>query len=250
MNSPILRVSVLFSLLLSATVVRADVRLPAIFSDHLVLQAGVAVPVWGWADPGEAVTVTIAGQTRDTRAGAEGRWRIDLAKLDASAKPTTLTVHGRNTITIHDVLVGEVWLGSGQSNMAMTVARSNEPDREMAAANRPQIRMFKEESAASDSVQTVGKGRWVVCAPDTVGAFSATLYFFGREVHAALGVPVGLINSSVGGTPIESWIAPDVQRASPALQEFFAPAQAAAPAAADAAKQKYEQDMADRKSVG
>ncbi len=244
MNSPILRVLVFVSLLLPAAAVRADVRLPAIFSDHLVLQSGVAVPVWGWADPGEAVTVAIAGQSKGTRAGTDGRWRVDLAKLEPSARPTTLTVRGRNTLTIQDVLVGEVWLGSGQSNMAMTVARSNDPEREAAAANRPQIRMFKEESGAADTAQAEGKGRWVVCAPDTVGAFSATLYFFGREVHAALGVPVGLINSSVGGTPIESWIAPEVQRASPALKEFFAPAPAPTPAAAEAAKKKYEQDLA------
>jgi sialate O-acetylesterase len=224
--------------------VHAEVRLPAIFSDHLVLQTGVTVPVWGWAEPGEAVTVTVAGQTKNTRAAADGRWRVDLAKLTASAAPTTLTVRGRNTLTIRDVLVGEVWLGSGQSNMAMTVVRSNDPEREAAAANRPQIRMFKEESAAADTPQAEGKGRWVVCAPETVGAFSATLYFFGREVHAALGVPVGLINSSVGGTPIESWIAPEVQRAAPELKEFFAPAKAPTPEAAEAAKRKYERDLA------
>jgi sialate O-acetylesterase len=229
----------------SAVGLRADVRLPAIFSDHLVLQAGVTVPVWGWAEPGEAVTVAVAGQTKNTRAGTDGKWRVDLAKLTASAAPTTLTVQGRNTLTIQDVLVGEVWLGSGQSNMAMTVARSNDPEREAAAANRPQIRMFKEESGPASPPQPEGKGRWVVCAPDTVGAFSATLYFFGREIHAALGVPVGLINSSVGGTPIENWIAPEVQRAAPELREFFAPpAKVVTPEAAEAAKKKYEQDLA------
>jgi sialate O-acetylesterase len=246
MKSPLVSPGCLFLALAvqSTLALRADVRLPAIFSDHLVLQTGVTVPVWGWAEPGEAVTVTVAGQTKNTRAAADGRWRVDLAKLTASAAPTTLTVRGRNTLTIRDVLVGEVWLGSGQSNMAMTVVRSNDPEREAAAANRPQIRMFKEESAAADTPQAEGKGRWVVCAPETVGAFSATLYFFGREVHAALGVPVGLINSSVGGTPIESWIAPEVQRAAPELKEFFAPAKAPTPEAAEAAKRKYERDLA------
>ena len=197
----------------------ADIRLPAIFSDHLVLQRDASVPVWGWADPGERVSVTVAGQSQTTTAGADGKWRVNLEKL-AAAEPTTLTVQGKNTVTIRDVLIGEVWLGSGQSNMAMTVNRAQDFEKEKAAANYPRLRMFKEESTASDQAQDVGKGRWEICAPETVGTFSAALYFFGRELHQTLDTPVGLINSSVGGTPIESWIAAEAQKASPALKTF------------------------------
>jgi len=215
---------VLRLLLASATlgvVARADVVLPAIFSDHMVLQRDAAVPVWGWADPGESVTVSFAGQHQSTRAGDDGRWMVRLTDLRLGA-PKTLAVKGRNTITIEDVLVGEVWLGSGQSNMAMAVNRALDFDREQATANRPGLRLFKEESAATDAPQAMGRGRWLVCAPETVGGFSAVLYFFGRELHRVLDAPVGLINSSVGGTPIESWIAADAQRGRPELKSFLA----------------------------
>lgn len=222
----------------------ADVKLPAIFSDHMVLQRDATVPVWGWADPGEKVTVSIAGQTLSTQPGSDGKWMVKLAKLNA-ARPTTLTVKGKNEIVINDVLVGEVWLGSGQSNMAMTVARSKDFPQEQAAAQFPSIRMFKEESAAAEKPQGGGSGRWVICSPDSVGSFSAILYFFGRELHRSLGVPVGLINSSVGGTPIESWIAPEVQRAAPDLKSFFTAADKEnAGIASEAAKKKYERDLA------
>ncbi len=201
---------------------RADVHLPAIFSDHLVLQQEVAAPVWGWAEPAEKVAVTFAGRTVEAVAGADGRWMVKLGPLAASTTPSTLTVKGRNEIVIRDILVGEVWLGSGQSNMAMTVARSKDPEAEQASANFPAIRMFKEESPRAGSPQHQGKGKWVVCTPATAGNFSAALYFFGREIHRNLGAPVGLINSSVGGTPIESWIAEAPQRAASELKGFFA----------------------------
>jgi sialate O-acetylesterase len=156
-----------------------------------------------------------------------------------------LTVAGRNTIEIQDVLVGEVWLGSGQSNMAMKVSRAKDFEQEKAAAVLPRLRMFTEESGSAETAQAMGKGRWVVCGPDTVGGFSATLYFFGRELNRTLGAPVGLINSSVGGTPIESWIASDVQRAAPGLQEFFVLTEkGGGPEVQAAAKKKYEADLA------
>jgi sialate O-acetylesterase len=223
---------------------RADVKLPAIFGDHMVLQRDTAVPVWGTAAPGEEITVTIAGQTASTKAGADGKWSVRLTQL-AAAGPHTLTVKGKNTVTFSDVLVGEVWLGSGQSNMAMTVNRAKDFEAEQAAAKFPQIRMFTEASGAASSPQSEGKGSWVVCAPDTVARFSATAYFFGREIHKSLGVPVGLINSSVGGTPIESWIAPAAQKASPALKGFFAAQEQAAKQLDPVkAKAKFEQDDA------
>ncbi|MBI5766255.1 MAG: sialate O-acetylesterase [Verrucomicrobia bacterium] len=241
MNSPCLRLVLFFSAVLAA---RAEISLPAIFSDHMVLQRDKRIPVWGRAAPGEHVAVTVAGQTQSTIAGADGRWRVTLAAL-AAGTPQTLTVTGDNTITIRDVLIGEVWLGSGQSNMAFTVNRAQDYDTERAAANFPLIRHFKEESTYANSPQSAGKGRWEICSPDTVGSFSAALYFFGRELHRALGVPVGLVNSSVGGTPIEQWIAPEAQRAAPELAPFLQQIESEATAlTSDAALKKYDRDLA------
>ncbi len=198
----------------------ADVKLPAIFSDHLVLQRDAAVPVWGWAEPGEEVSVALGAQAKTTKADANGKWSVKLEPL-AAGEGLTLTVKGKNTLTVQDVLVGEVWLGSGQSNMAMTVKGALNFEQEKSAANFPKIRMFTVKSGAAATVQDDCQGRWEVCSPETVGAFSATLFFCGREIHRALGVPVGLINSSVGGTPIESWISAEAQQASPELKAFF-----------------------------
>jgi sialate O-acetylesterase len=222
----------------------ADVRLPAIFSDHAVLLSDAAVPVWGWADAGEKVEIAIAGQTKSAMPGADGKWTV---KLDAmkSGGPHELIAKGRNTLTVRDVLVGEVWLGSGQSNMAMTVNRAKDFEQEQAAANLPQVRMFTVASSASDKAEEDCKGTWVVCSPETVGGFSATLFFCGREIHKSLGVPTGLINSSVGGTPIESWIAPEAQHASPELKAFFEVMQKVeAKYNPEAAKAKFEKDLA------
>ncbi len=227
---------------------RADVRLPAIFSDHAVLLSGAAVPVWGWADAGEKVEVSFAGQTKSATPGADGKWMVKLDALKADAKPQEMTVKGKNTLTVKDVLVGEVWLGSGQSNMAMQVSRAKDFEQEKAAANLPLMRMFTESSGASAKAEENGKGSWVVCSPETVGTFSATLFFCGREIHKSLGVPTGLINSSVGGTPIESWIAPEAQAASAELKAFAETVQKAE-AKVDIEKQKavYEKQLAQWK---
>jgi len=193
-----------------STLVRADVKLPAIFSDHMVLQQDEDCAVWGWADPGEEVTVTIAGKSKSTKAGKDGKWLLKLPELKAGG-PHTLVVKGKNTISVQDVLVGEVWLGSGQSNMGMTVSSSKDFEGEKAKSNLPKLRMFTVERTAIPAPQSDCKGKWVICAPDTVGPFSAALYFHGRELHAKLGVPMGLINSSWGGTAIEAWISAEAQ---------------------------------------
>ena len=194
----------------------ADVALPAIFSDHMVLQRSVPVPVWGWAAPGEQVTVNIAGQTRSATADDSGNWKIMLGKLSAQ-NPLTLTVAGHNTIVIQDVLVGEVWLGSGQSNMQLSVNDVTNAGSEIASANFPQIRMFTVARRPAITPQTNCEGQWVVCTPESVGSFSATAYFFGRELHQKLGVPVGLIHSSWGATPIETWTSLPSQAGAPVL---------------------------------
>jgi sialate O-acetylesterase len=222
----------------------AAVRLPAIFSDHLVLQRDTKTPVWGWADPGEEVTVGIAGAQQTAKAGADGKWMVRFENLKAGG-PHVLAVKAGNQIEVKDVLIGEVWLGSGQSNMAMTVSRAKDFDAEKAAAVAPEIRVFTVSSGAAPAPQDDCKGKWVVCAPDTVGSFSATAFFFGREIHRELRVPVGLINSSVGGTPIESWIDSGAQHASPELKGFFAEqSQTEAAINLDALKAKYQKDLA------
>lgn len=227
---------------------RADVSLPAIFSDHMLLQQDRAVPVWGWADAGEKVSVSLAGQTKTTEAGADGTWKVQLDKLAASSQPQTLRVHGKNALAVEDVLVGEVWLCSGQSNMAMSVSAAQDFQREQAAARWPQIRMFKETSSGAPAPQHVCHGRWEVCTPESVGGFSATAYFFGREIHQALARPVGLINASAGGTPIESWTSQEAQRSVAELQpllQSWADRQAAWAGSWDAAKAaEYERQFA------
>jgi len=195
---------------------RADVSLPAIFSDHMVLQRNVSVPVWGWADPGEKVTVNLAGQTRSATADGSGQWQVTLGELSADT-PLTLTVQGHNTLAIQDVWVGEVWLGSGQSNMQLSVNDVRNAGQEKAAANFPQIRMFTVARHPATTPQTNCAGKWVVCSPQTVGNFSATAFFFGRELHQKLSVPVGLIHASWGATPIETWTSMPSQEAKPEL---------------------------------
>ena len=232
--SPVSFATLVLALAVGALSARADVSLPAIFSDHMVLQSDVRVPVWGSASPGEKITVDFAGQSVATTAASDGTWQVAFTRLAPSPTARSLTIKGNNTITIQDVLVGEVWLGSGQSNMAMTVNRAKNYEAEKVAANFPLIRHFKEESPNADSPQSTSKGRWVLCTPDSVGTFSAALYFFGRALHPTLSVPVGLINSSVGGTPIEAWIAADVQKNSKEIQAAIA-ALPPAPLTADAA---------------
>jgi len=182
----------------------ADVKLPAVFCDHMVLQRDTVVPVWGWADPGEKVSVTLAEQTQTATADADGKWSVKLDKL-ASGAPVTLTVKGKNTVIVNDVLVGEVWLASGQSNMQLQVNAVTNAWAEKASAKFPQIRMFTVARHTAVTPQSNCEGEWIVCSPETVGNFSAAAYFFGRDLHQKLGCPVGLINASWGGTPIEAW---------------------------------------------
>jgi sialate O-acetylesterase len=189
----------------------ADVKLPALFADHMVLQRDMKVPVWGWAEAGEKVTVSFGDQTKTATADKDGKWTVRLDELKAGG-PYTLTVKGANTLEVKDVLVGEVWLCSGQSNMAMRVGSCVNAKDEAAAAKFPKIRMFRVASGGSATPKQDCAGSWQMCSPQTVGGFSATGYFFGRELHKELGVPIGLINSSVGGTPIEAWTHLDDQK--------------------------------------
>ena len=182
----------------------ADVSLHPLFSDGAVLQRGTDVPVWGTAADGEAVTVRIQGKTASANT-AGGRWRVVLSDLRAGG-PFELTVSGANTIRIRDVHVGEVWVCAGQSNMALPLAACEEPQAAIAASANPQLRFFNVPmTGAREPLDTV-PGSWQECGPATVSAFSGVAYYFGRDLQKALGVPVGLIHASVGGTPAETWM--------------------------------------------
>ena len=213
------RIILLWSILATGSL--ADVRLPAILSDHMVVQAGGPVSIWGWADPAEEIAVSMAGRTVAVVAGTDGKWELKLPALEISATPQTLTVKGRNTVIVEDVLVGEVWLGSGQSNMQLPVSPVKSAAKEKAAARFPEIRMFTVGRCANTEEVDEVKGSWVVCAPETVGNFSATLYFFGRELHQRIQQPVGLIHSSWGGTPIQSWMPLESLKATPGISAFL-----------------------------
>jgi len=199
------------ALLLPCSMLRADVTPNALFSDHAVLQQGVKIPIWGQATPGETVTVSFAGQSASTTAQTNGTWQLQLPALEASATPCDMVIEGGNRIVIHDLLVGEVWICSGQSNMERQLGPRDgqQPivgwEAEVASANYPEIRQFYVPQSRSFDPQSDTHGTWSVCSPDTAQNITAVGYFFGRDLHKARGVPVGLIHSSWGGTAAEAW---------------------------------------------
>jgi sialate O-acetylesterase len=199
-------------------VASAEVKLAGVFGDHMVLQREVVLPVWGWAAPGESVTVTLGGQAKTATAAADGKWSVRLDALHVG-EPLQLQAKGaKNTVTLSDVLVGEVWLCSGQSNMEMSVWGVANKEAEIKAANHPRIRMYFIDHIPAKTPQAQRNGHWSVCNPQNVGGFSAAAYFFGREIEKQLGVPVGLINSSWGGTPVQTWTSIKAHEAVPQLK--------------------------------
>jgi sialate O-acetylesterase len=187
-----------------SSALEAAVALASPFTDHAVLQRGMPIPVWGTADAGEQVTVTFDGQAKSVAAGADGKW---LVRLDAhqAGGPYELKVAGTNTLTLTDVLVGEVWICSGQSNMEWTLKNANNPEQEIAAANFPKLRHFRVDKKTSDTPLGSCTGSWTVCTPQNAGGYTAVGYFFGRKLVQELDVPVGLLHTSWGGTPAEAW---------------------------------------------
>lgn len=191
--------------LLTAVSARAEVSLNGVFGENMVLQRGVKVPVWGKADAGEEVTVTFGKQSVKATADKDGKWKAELEPLEAGG-PFELTVAGKNTLTLKNVLVGDVWICSGQSNMEWVVKNSANAADEIAKADLPQIRHIKVPRAiALEPKDNIPAAKWEVCTPQTVGTFTAVGFFFARELHQELKVPIGLINSSWGGTPAEAW---------------------------------------------
>jgi len=231
---------------LAAVPAAADVSLNNMFGDHMVLQQGIKNKVWGKADPGEAVTVTLGGQSHSTTAAADGMWHVFLDPVHEYGGPHTLAVKGKNEVAFNDVLIGEVWVCAGQSNMQWSVNQANDPDIEKAAATFPNIRLVSVPQVGTQEPQWNFNGKWAACSPETVGDFSAVGYFFGRQLHQTLGVPVGLIDNAWGGSAAEAWVRREKLAAHPtlaAIHERWTKTEAALPAALA----EFEKKLADWK---
>ena len=195
------------SLFLIPLLAQSEIILAPIFKDHAVVQRDKPLPVWGRATAGEKLAVTFRDQTFNTTADADGRWIVYFAPLAASSDGAELVVTGNDTVVVKDVLVGEVWLASGQSNMEWPASRVHEDEKPMTAVEIPLLRHLKiEQTVAGSPEEMVSTGEWQTASAETVGGFSAVAYFYARELQRKIGVPVGIINSSWGGTEIEAWM--------------------------------------------
>ena len=206
-------------LLLAAGAAHADVRLHPLFADHAVLQRERDINVFGWADSGEQVTVSLGTTTASITTPASGKWQVTLPKRSASKTPTNLIVQGKNRIERNDILIGDVWLCSGQSNMEWGLGGCDDPDAIRTSEN-PLIRHFGVEMHFARDPQETVKGSWAVASPATSGGFTAVGYYFARKVVKETGVPIGLLRSSVGGTNIECWMRQETLLETPALKPF------------------------------
>ncbi len=191
----------------------AEICMPAVFGSNMVFQRGIKVPIWGWDDPGAHITVTCNGQSVNAVADDNGKWQITLSSMNAGG-PYDMTVTGTDSIIIKNVMVGEVWVCSGQSNMEMRVYHIRNAKKEVGSAYHPNIRLFQMKNDLDPEPKKDCEGKWEVCRPSTVGVFSAVGYFFGKKLHEELDVPVGLIHASWGGTTVETWMSPDAEKQS------------------------------------
>ena len=207
----------------------AEIKLPAVIGSDMVLQQGASLPIWGWAEEGDTVTVSIAGQSVSGKAGDDGRWQVTLSKLNATPvdKPLQMTIKDSSgdSIRLKNVLVGEVWVCSGQSNMEMGVGAAKDGQAEIAAANHPGIRLFWVPKVRAREPAQDLTADWDVCSPKALGSggwggFSAVSYFFGRDLHKELKVPVGLIFSAWSGTTAEEWTSRKALAAEPSLKSM------------------------------
>jgi sialate O-acetylesterase len=213
-----IRWAVFLAILLAVPAARADVTVPDLISNSMVLQRDQAVPIWGTADPGEAVVVKFGSQMQNTQAGTDGKWQVILKPMSASATSGTMIISGKNTITLEEVLVGEVWIVSGQSNMQFTLAESADGEAAVAAANDPAIRLFNVSRRVAFQHDSGPLAVWQPVSPASVRSFSAAGYYFAVELRNELRVPIGVINSSYGGTQAEAWTPVEYLLASPELR--------------------------------
>ncbi len=237
---------------------QAELKLPAIIGDNMVLQQKQADPIWGWDTPGTDVTVSFAGQTKTAKAGADGKWTVKLDAMDANAKGQAMTIKGSSSRELKDILIGEVWICSGQSNMEWSINNCTDADLEIATAKYPNIRLINVPKVGVQEPQNDFKGAWVECSPQTVGNFSGVGYFFGRVLHQVLDVPVGLINNAWGGSAAEAWVRRDVLEKDARFKDLMASwvqreKDLSAPKAQadhDKAQAKWKQDQEDAKKAG
>jgi sialate O-acetylesterase len=214
------RLVYLLCLGLSSGCVRADVKLPALFGDHMVLQQDAQLPVWGTADPAESVTVEVGDEKTNATAGADGKWMVKLPPLPAGTTPLTLTVTGKNTLKFEDVLPGDVWLCGGQSNMEFSLGGAHNAKDVIPESADPQLRIFLVKPTVALQPATDVEGKWEVAGPATVGKFSGVGYFFGRELRTKLQRPIGLIGSYYGGTPAQAWVSESGLKQEPRLKGY------------------------------
>lgn len=205
MRRILVRISLVVFLFTVPQLACGEVSLPKIFGDNMVLQQNQPIQIWGWASPDEEVTVELADDKSKTKADDQGNWRVELPARKADGKSLKLTITGENKIELSNLLMGEVWIGSGQSNMEWQVKSAKNAAEEIAAAKHPELRIFKVQRAKNAKPAKDVVGQWQVCTPESVPTFSATAYFFARELQKELKVPVGMIASSWGGTRIEPW---------------------------------------------
>ena len=198
----------------AAFTARADVKVPTLFTEHMVLQQGKPLQFWGWADKDESVTVELNGVKTTVTPGSTGRWQATLPARKAGG-PYKLEFRARNTISYSDVMVGEVWICSGQSNMEWPLSRSYQPQKDITHAANPMIRLFTVPKLKAEAPVSDVKSSWQMCTPETVQSFSAVGYYFGRDLQAARGVAVGLIHTSWGGSPAEVWMREEVLTSNP-----------------------------------
>jgi sialate O-acetylesterase len=201
--------------------VHAQLKLPAIIGDHMVLQQKQANPIWGWDEPGTKVVVAMGNQVKKTTAGEDGKWTVKLDPLDASAEPATIVIEGSSRLEITDVLVGEVWMCSGQSNMGMTLSGDWKAEVEALSSNHPNLRLISVPRVGTQELQDDFKGQWEAANPTNCRSFSAVGFFFGRYLHEILGVPVGLINNAWGGSAAEAWVRRDSLESDPRFQALM-----------------------------
>jgi len=194
---------------LPANISSADVKLPAVIDSHMVLQREMPVQVWGWADAGEEVSVTLGENVSKTTADDVGNWSVKLPALKATGKTYSMTVQGKNTILLEDILIGDVWVGSGQSNMEWQLVNTHGAEEAIAAAEHSQIRLFHVPKIKAATPAADVDAKWKTCTPENIPNFSAVLYYFGLKLKQDVNVPIGLINSSWGGSPIEPWTISD-----------------------------------------
>ena len=212
----------LVGLLSLACTAHAELKLPSIISDHMVLQADKLILLWGWAVPESTVTVSFKGITASTQSDAQGKWSLELAPMQADSTPTTMTIStDHDSEEISDVLVGEVWLCGGQSNMEMKLQNVQDGLEDCKKADYPDIRIFEANRRPNIKPQEDVKGRWQVVSPSTIREFSAVAYYFGRDLHTYLGVPVGLISSNRGGTPAQAWMPLGALQSNPDFEPYL-----------------------------